>query len=590
MWRHLTRQLLGGSLVLLIIIGLTTLAADAWYLYHFFPQTEVGGYSIANLTSQEAATLLSNKFQPDDFTLNLIAQRDSLNVASLSAQASELGLSSDYQQLTDDLLANQQALPFWQRLTKALIREKNAHQIKPKLKLDQNLTQAWVEQIAKEANESAIEPAAQLGTSNVASTLSIEPGVPGEVVDVDVTAQQIANQPEASTFEVVWKSDGYQLSDEEVEAARKKAASLIGIRLIFSSNEPRLETAVNDQDMISLLKLPEGFREAEVLALVAELAEQLDREPQDAVFEYKPGSLEVTEFVPDFPGIKVNQEKMAKQITESIDQLVEATDSAKNISLTLPMETADPKITLAETNDLGIKELIGLGKSQYAHSIPTRIHNVALATNRVSLTLVPPNQEFSFNKTLGDVSRVTGFRPAYVIKDGRTILGDGGGVCQVSTTLFRALLNAGVKITRRLPHSYRVDYYEQDMKPGVDATVYAGNTDLRFINDTPGYILIYGWADSENLRMQFQLFGTSDGRSTEIVDHLNWGYQAPPPAQYIPDPSLPPGAKKQIDWAAPGLKAKFTNVIRDTTGNEIRRDTYTSNYIPWSAKYLVGQE
>jgi vancomycin resistance protein YoaR len=76
-------------------------------------------------------------------------------------------------------------------------------------------------------------------------------------------------------------------------------------------------------------------------------------------------------------------------------------------------------------------------------------------------------------------------------------LGDGGGVCQVSTTLFRSVLDAGLKVTRRLPHSYRVSYYELDTKPGVDATVYAGETDFRFINDTDHHILIHAEADSK---------------------------------------------------------------------------------------------
>src|SRR5690606_10285855 len=149
-----------------------------------------------------------------------------------------------------------------------------------------------------------------------------------------------------------------------------------------------------------------------------------------------------------------------------------------------------------------------------------------------------------------DVSAETGFQPAYVIKNGQTVLGDGGGVCQVSTTVFRAVLDAGLKVTRRLPHSYRVSYYELNSKPGVDATVYSGNIDLRFINDTDHAILIHAEADSKNLYMKVELYGTSDGRTTEIVDHVTWDYRPAPAAVYIPDPTLPAGQTKQVDWAA----------------------------------------
>ena len=158
----------------------------------------------------------------------------------------------------------------------------------------------------------------------------------------------------------------------------------------------------------------------------------------------------------------------------------------------------------------------------------------------------------------------------------------------MSTTLFRAVLDTGLDVTLRLPHSYRVGYYEQNVKPGIDATVYTGNTDFRFINDTTHHILIFGQADSENLEMYFEIYGTSDGRHTKIVDHKNWGSIPAPPAQYIDDPSLPSGVVKQIEHSVPGLKTEFTNVIYDKYDNEVRRETFESNYIPWAAKYLVG--
>jgi vancomycin resistance protein YoaR len=202
---------------------------------------------------------------------------------------------------------------------------------------------------------------------------------------------------------------------------------------------------------------------------------------------------------------------------------------------------------------------------------------------------VAPGEEFSFNKTLGEVSANTGYRPAYVISGGQTILGDGGGVCQVSTTTFRAALNAGLNITRRVAHSYRVSYYELNQKPGIDATVYAGNVDLRFINDTGHYLLITGETDSENLYMKIEIWGTSDGRKAEIVDHKTWGYVPPLATQYIPDPNLPPGVKRQIDWSVAGIKASFKYVVRDKDDNLIREAEYLSNYQPWAAKYLVGQ-
>ena len=106
---------------------------------------------------------------------------------------------------------------------------------------------------------------------------------------------------------------------------------------------------------------------------------------------------------------------------------------------------------------------------------------------------------FSFNDAVGDISAATGYQSAYIIKDGRTVLGDGGGVCQISTTLFRAVLNSGLKITAREPHSFRVSYYEPPV--GMDATIYDPAPDLKFVNTYNTPILIWAYAGSNSLTL-----------------------------------------------------------------------------------------
>jgi vancomycin resistance protein YoaR len=212
-----------------------------------------------------------------------------------------------------------------------------------------------------------------------------------------------------------------------------------------------------------------------------------------------------------------------------------------------------------------------------------------VTADKLNLTIVPPGEEFSFVKTIGPVNAETGYQQAYVIRSGSTLLEFGGGVCQVSTTTFRALLNAGLNITRRLPHSYRVSYYELNQQPGFDATVYAGNVDLRFINDTPGHILIYSKADSERLYMTVKIYGTDDGRTTEIKNYKKYGYTPPPEPEYIPTDTLLPGEVKQVENAVAGIKARFDWIVRNASGAIIREKTFYSNYQAWGAKYLVGE-
>ena len=197
-------------------------------------------------------------------------------------------------------------------------------------------------------------------------------------------------------------------------------------------------------------------------------------------------------------------------------------DGPKEIVVEIPIITTEPKVKTADVNNLGIKELIGKGESLFAGSIPNRIFNIKKAALNMNGVLVAPGETFSFNKYVGDISAAGGYKSAYIIKEGRTVLGDGGGVCQVSTTLFRAILAAGLPIEERTAHAYRVHYYEEDSQPGFDATIFTPDVDLKFKNDTPAYILIQTAMDEAQTKLVFELYGTSDGRKVSISKARVW--------------------------------------------------------------------
>lgn len=465
------------------------------------------------------------------------------------------------------------------------------------LEVDRGQTLTLLNQLLENENQAGKKPTVSLLVPKQASSLAVELGEPGNVIDINQTIknlEQAINQATGSEIEVeiVTQSVYTKLNQEEQAAALSRAKAFVGSGLKFTQSKLHLSLEVTDQDIISVLNPKGGIYDDELTALLANWSKEIDQPPQEAVFNYHPETLTVKEFVADQPEISLESSVLKQKIVEFIMEIEQnAKDQGqKPIQKTveLPLVYAQANSALKDSNNLGINQEIGFGESYYYHSIPGRVHNVSQAAAKVQNILIAPGQEFSFNQTLGEVSRSTGFQPAYIIKAGKTELGDGGGVCQVSTTLFRAILNAGLAITKRLPHSYRVSYYELDSKPGIDATVYAGNTDLRFTNDSPNYILIHSEVKPDKFYMNYKIYGTSDGRSSEIVDHLTWGYRPPPPSQYIEDSSLPPGAIKQIDWSASGINAKFTNVIRNKFGEVISQETYTSHYKPWSAKFLVG--
>jgi vancomycin resistance protein YoaR len=323
----------------------------------------------------------------------------------------------------------------------------------------------------------------------------------------------------------------------------------------------------------------------EVLAdKLAQLSGVIDIPVSDGLFSFENGK--VTAFKPSSDGRSLNKEEALKRIQEGFQTV--ANTSQQRVTINLPVEIIKPSISTSNTNAFGLKELIGTGYSEFAGSIPGRIHNVALAASRLNGVLIKPGEDFSFNNAIGDISAATGYQSAYIIKEGRTVLGDGGGVCQVSSTLFRAALNAGLPITERQAHAYRVHYYEDGgFKPGLDATVFSPSVDLRIKNDTANYILIQTKTDTKNLTLTFELYGTKDGRVSQILNHTVGSLTPAPPPLYQDDPTLAPGVVKQVDWAATGAKASFQYKVTKN-GETLQDTTFYSNYRPWQAVYLRG--
>lgn len=312
------------------------------------------------------------------------------------------------------------------------------------------------------------------------------------------------------------------------------------------------------------------------------MGEKYNFPAENALFRFENGK--VTAFQPEKQGKQIEQD-----ITrEKIDSAIRALEiHLQPYTIVVTDKTIEPEVALSAINDFGIVEEIGYGISDFSGSIPGRIHNLTLASSRLNGVLIPKGETFSFNQMVGDISAQTGYKPAYIIKSGRTVLGDGGGVCQVSTTLFRAALNAGLSVVERVAHAYRVHYYEQDSKPGFDATVFNPSADLKIKNDTDNAILVQTVIDSAHNQLTFTLFGKKDGRTATISDVKLWDRQSPPPPVYQDDPTLKRGVTRQVDWPAGGAKASFHYSVVKNGETIINRDFFSS-FRPWRAVYLVG--
>lgn len=173
----------------------------------------------------------------------------------------------------------------------------------------------------------------------------------------------------------------------------------------------------------------------------------------------------------------------------------------------VPVVIAKPQKNLGDTNSLGITELVAIGESNFVGSPRNRVHNISVGASKFNGIIVAPGEEFSFNKHLGDVDAENGFLPELVIKSGGLIPEFGGGLCQVSSTTFRAAMNAGLPITARRNHSFAVQYYAPQ---GTDATIYPGAVDFKFVNNLSSHVLMR--TRIENAKLYFEFYGTKDMR------------------------------------------------------------------------------
>lgn len=244
---------------------------------------------------------------------------------------------------------------------------------------------------------------------------------------------------------------------------------------------------------------------------LASIATTIDREPINAKFEMKDGRANV--FVGSIPGKKLN-------ISKSENEVVIALINNKNLAQ-LIVDDVQPAISLEKINSLGINNLLGHGESDYGKSSSARITNIKVGIAKFNGLIIKPGEEFSFNSHLGEIDAANGFEPELVIKNGGVIPEYGGGLCQVATTLFRAAILSGLPITERRPHSFPVQHYNPQ---GFDATIYPGITDLKFINDTPNYILIQSRVSGS--KVIFELYGTSDNRKVVMDGPYQYDQQA----------------------------------------------------------------
>lgn len=262
--------------------------------------------------------------------------------------------------------------------------------------------------------------------------------------------------------------------------------------------------------------------------------------------------------------------------------------------ISLQFEILTPEVTDDMTGEeLGIKELVEERTTYFYGSDTARIQNIKTASAQFHGLLVPPGTTFSMADALGNVSLENGYAEALIIYGGQTIQGVGGGVCQVSTTLFRTVFFAGFPIEERHPHAYRVGYYEMTSGgskdstwAGFDATVYVPIVDFKFNNDTDHWLLMETYVTG-NVALTWKFYSTDDGR---VVDWRTTGptniIEAPEPL-YRENPDLEKGEIKKVDYEADGADINITRTVYIDDKVHFS-DSFFTRFRPWQAIFEYG--
>jgi vancomycin resistance protein YoaR len=310
-----------------------------------------------------------------------------------------------------------------------------------------------------------------------------------------------------------------------------------------------------------------------IAATVASLGNRFDREARNARYVLERGGL----------GVQPEQIGFALKRQDAIAKLTEAVLDPASADVALVAAANPPKIIAASLPDPKTFVLLSSATTSYGGSPRARLINVSAASRHLDGYIVGVGEEFNFNQAIGDISLANGYATALVIANGRTTDGVGGGVCQVSTTAFRALYKAGLPIIERNPHAYRVHWYDPII--GFDAAVYQPSVNMRMQNDTGGPILVRSATRGASLTVQ--LYGPPNNRQVTISRPRILARMPAPPTltQYVS--YLPAGARKQVDWSADGYRITLGRTVREAGTS--RSDTLFTYYKPWRAIIHVGR-
>ena len=567
----------------IVVAGVATLLfLELWLSDRILPGVYAWDVDIGGLTREEAAERLAGSFQyPPDRHLTL-----RYGDRAWPVDPADLGASLDVQATVDSAMLVGHSGNLSARLREQAGVLLQSRLVMPVLVFQPGAAEMFLSQIGREINRPLHNATLRLGDG---LQVEVVPGQSGQEMDIQATSQalqQRVRQMTGGEVGLVVRESEPLLTD--LSATQVQVQAMLAGPVTLTAPDAGPWTIAPETLAEWLILRPTTAADGGATLAVSldagraasyarEIASQVAITPTNAEFRFDETAGTLVPVVDSVPGRTLD-------VTATVG-LIQGAAAGQERTVPLPLLPVRPDLASEDGPSLGIVELIGEGETRFAGSSSSRVQNIIVGARQFDGVLVAPGEEFSFNHYLGEVTAEQGYEESIIIWGNTTRADVGGGLCQVSSTAFRAAFWAGLPVTERWPHAFRVSYYEPPL--GMDATIYSPQVDLKWVNDTGHHVLIETAVDEANQTLTFRYYGTNPGRTVE----LDGPYESNPvdhgPAIYRDDPTLPKGETRQIEWAKDGLDVTVTRIVKEN-GVETRRDTFFSRYRPWQAVFLVG--
>ena len=346
----------------------------------------------------------------------------------------------------------------------------------------------------------------------------------------------------------------YSVDDDELTISKGKAGVVIDENAFLEIIKYELKNIDSNGDQT--LEIPVVNKEPEAID-IEKIHDEICKEPQDAYFTKNPFAV-----YPEVKGISFDLEKAKEMLKEDKDEYV--------IKLTI----TNPKVTLDKIGPEAFPDKLATFSTRYDVSDKDRTTNLELACNKINGTVVLSGDTFSYNKVVGARTAGAGYKNAKIYEAGKVVDGIGGGICQISSTLYNAVLNANLEIVERKNHQFVTSYVE----PGMDATVVYGLTDFKFKNTRQYPVRVV--ATAKNGIATVTIYGIKEDKEYTFKFDVKRVATIPSTTEYIDDSTLPAGTEKVEQKGTNGLKTE-TYMTKLLNGKAISttlvsKDTYNA--------------